>query len=104
MTLRFAAARTAAHSPVARALSHSPNRAATNDNGELFTNDEVLEGALRHFAVHGLNAASAAARHAEQALADGDSKQYAWWLEVCRNFDRGQARRLERTMPAASNF
>ena len=104
MTLRFAAARSAAHSPVARALSHSPNRAATNDNGELFTNDEVLEGALRHFAVHGLNAASAAARHAEQALADGDSKQYSWWLEVCRNFDRGQARRLEGTMPAASNF
>ncbi|MEP5938693.1 MAG: hypothetical protein ABJ239_10225 [Erythrobacter sp.] len=104
MTLRFAAARTAAQSPMARALTRTPDRAPTNDNGELFSRDEVLEAALRHFAVHGLDAASAAARNAEQALADDDKPQYAWWLEICRSFDRGQARRLERALPVASNF
>ena len=108
MTLRFAAARSAAHSPIARALTRRTIVGAANDTHHKthanFTNDEVLEAALRHFAVHGLDAGAAAARKAKQALNDGDTKQYVWWLEICRNFDRGHARRLERTMPVASNF
>jgi len=108
MTLRFAAARSAAHSPIARALTRKTIVGAANDTkdkpGTDFTHDEVLEAALRHFAVHGLDAGAAAARKATQALNDGDTKLYVWWLEICRNFDRGQARRLERTMLAVSNF
>ena len=108
MTFRFAAARSAANlaarSPIARALSRSRNNHATNDNGELFSNDEVLEGALRHFAVHGLDAAPAAVRNAQVALAANNTSDYVWWLEICRTFDRGNARRLEREGRKVSNF
>jgi hypothetical protein len=95
MTLHFAAARTAATSPLARALTRRAPGCAANDNGSE-TSDHVLHAALRHFAEHGLSAASDAQRKAEAAFFAGDRECYLWWLGVCRTLDKRLAGRLER--------
>ena len=94
MTLRFAAARTAAASPLARALTRRAPGLAANDNGGE-TNDHLLHTALRHFAEHGLGAANDAYRRAEQAFFAGDRECYRWWLGVCHTLDKRLAARLE---------
>jgi hypothetical protein len=108
MTLHFAAARTPARSAIARALAPSLIRRASgraaNDNGELFSNRAIVDAALRHFAKSGMAAANDARRNAETAMVNGDYKNYVWWLEICRSFDRGQARHIERIARKASNW
>lgn len=94
MTLRFAAARIAAASPLARALTRRRPGVAANDNGTE-TNDHMLHAALRHFAEHGLGAARDAHKRAEQAFFAGDRESYQWWLGVCRTLDKRLAARLE---------
>ena len=94
MTLRFAAARSTAASPLARALSRRAPGHAANDNGT-DTNDHLLHAALRHFAEHGLGAARDAHRRAERAFFVGDRESYRWWLGVCRTLDKRLAARLE---------
>ena len=92
MPIHFAAARSAAHSPVARALAKRAVRRAANDNpggaGECNTETRVLNAALRHFADHGLHAAEEAARQAETAWRAGERDACAWWTEVCYKLDR----------------
>lgn len=97
MTLHFAAARSAARSPIARALQRRPVVAADNDNCAS-TDDRLLHAALRHFAAHGLRAAREARKQAEQAFFAGDREGYDWWLGVCRTLDRRLAAQIERRM------
>lgn len=94
MTLRFAAARSAATSPLARALSRRQPGCAANDNAT-DANDHLLHAALRHFAVHGLGAARDAHLRAERSFFAGDRENYLWWLGICRTLDKRLAARLE---------
>lgn len=96
MTLHFAAARSAAKSPIARALLRRPVPQAANDNGQNSENNHLLHAALRHFAQHGLGAAGEARKQAEQAFFAGDRESYDWWLDVCRTLNRRMAEEVAR--------
>jgi hypothetical protein len=97
MTVYFAAARSPARSPLARALARKPHGGAANDNGRVReTDDLMLHAALRHFAEHGLGAARAARKQAEAAFFAGDRQTYDWWLGICRTLDRRLAAQLVR--------
>lgn len=65
-----------------------------NDNGRPGASDAMLHAALRHFAEHGLAAASRARKQAEQAFFSNDRQGYQWWLEICRALDRSMALEL----------
>lgn len=102
MPLHFAAARSTAHSPIARALARKALCRAANDNGDAAqmearssSFDHMMRATLKHFAEHGLGAAEAARRQAEQAHFTGDGDAYAWWMGVCRTLDRRLADRFE---------
>ena len=102
MPVHFAAARSTAHSPIARALAKKALARAANDNGdaaqmqaEASSFDHMMRAALKHFAEHGMGAAEEARRQAEQAHFTGDGEAYRWWLGVCRTLDRRLAARLE---------
>lgn len=102
MPLHFAAARSAAHSPIARALARKALARAANDNGDaarLPTDpfDQTTRAALRHFAEHGLRAAQVARLQAERAYDEGDEPASRWWIEICRSLDGRMARQCERT-------
>ncbi|MGX7925237.1 hypothetical protein ACWPMX_01540 [Tsuneonella sp. HG094] len=89
MTIRFAAARSAVHSPIARALARRAHGRATNDNGDdVIANEAVFHAALRHFAAHGVGAARVALGEADKAQAEGDAQGHDWWMEICRTLDR----------------
>ena len=96
MTIRFAAARTSATSPHARFLVSGKARHADNDlpRGSVEATNAVTKAALHHFAEHGLRAAPEARIRAEQALKNGDRKQFDHWLAICRALDREQATEL----------
>lgn len=110
MPVHFAAARSTAHSPIARALARKAITRAANDNGDhdrpssRFESsfDRVMRAALSHFAEHGLGAAHEARRQAEEAHRAGDMQSYQWWLGVCRTLDPGLAARLDRRINAAA--
>jgi len=97
MSLRFAPARHAMRSPIARALGRRAVTRAANDNGECEGDcSDLLHASLRHFGAHGLGAARAARSEAVRACADGDRQGYDWWVGICRTLDR----RLARSIPA----
>lgn len=102
MTVHFAAARTSAASPVARALTRVELRCPANDNGEIRPHDAILRAALRHFAEHGLGAAKNAREKAHTAFFAGDREKYDMWLGVCRTLDRRLAQELDRSVSAKS--
>ncbi|WP_369027271.1 hypothetical protein [Qipengyuania sp. RANM35] len=111
MPVHFAAARSTAHSPIARALARKALARAANDNGsaaqlaaEATSFDHVMRAALKHFAEHGMGAAEAAGQHAEEAFHDGDAEAFAWWLGVCRALDRGLAAKVERRVNRANSL
>ena len=93
MPLHFAAARSAAHSPIARAAND--NGDAAHMQAEASSFDHMMRAALRHFAEHGMGAAEAARQQAEQAHFTGDTEAYEWWLGVCRTLDRRLAESLQ---------
>ncbi len=69
MPVHFAAARSTAHSPIARALARKAHSRAANDNAgaaqmvaTASSIDGVMHAALKHFANHGLSAAKVAAQ------------------------------------------
>lgn len=95
MSLRFAAARSANRSPVARALRKRTIDCIANDNAVDAGHDELLKAALRHFGEHGLGAARMARQSAEEAFFAGDGARYDWWLGICRMLDRRLAADLE---------
>lgn len=94
MAINFAAARTAARSPVAQVLAFRRCGPAANDNCEL-ASAEVLRAALYHFAKHGLGAAREARARAETAFFAGNRGEYTQWLEICRQLDRRMATHFE---------
>ena len=99
MTVHFAAARSATRSPIARALTRRTIARAANDNGNPeadMRSDAMLQASLRHFAKHGLAAASEARLRAEQAFFAGDREGYDWWLGICRTLDRRMAEEFAR--------
>ena len=108
MPVHFAAARSTAHSPIARALARKALGRAANDNGAACdvavesSFDTMMRAALKHFAQHGLGAAREARNQAEQAHFTGDTESYAWWLEVCRTLDRRVAEDLVRRLDTTS--
>ena len=99
MTIHFAAAQNAEHSPVARVLRCPELQTAANENspagGKEAPSDMMLRAALRHFAQHGLGAARAARAKAEDAFFAGDREAYDWWLGVTRTLDRRLAAQAE---------
>ena len=101
MALRFAAARCAARSPIARALANRAIRRAANDNRKLMPANDIDErtsAALRLFAGHGLSTAKVAASHARTAYRDGDAESGLWWLGICATLDRRLAAQVEREL------
>lgn len=113
MSVRFASAnhparrlgwRAAGRGLIAPALAR-----AANDNGRVAADrgepadgfDPLLVEALRHFAVHGLASASAAAEEAAEAGARGDASEQDHWLAITRMFDRRLAARAERKLAPA---
>lgn len=109
MPVHFAAARSTAHSPIARALARKALARAANDNGdadamaeEAASFDHVMRAALKHFAEHGMGAAYAASVQAEEAHRDSDKEAYSWWLGVCRALDRNLAARIEKRVAGAN--
>ena len=61
---------------------------AANDNGGGIGGERLLHAALRHFAEHGLSAASRARDNAEAAFFAGRSEDYRWWMAICTALDR----------------
>ena len=109
MPVHFAAARSTAHSPIARALARKAHARAANDNGDALemaeaatSFDHVMRAALKHFVEHGMGAADAARFQAEEAHREGDQEAFDWWLGVCRALDRNIASKLEKRITGAS--
>ena len=100
MSIHFAAARSAACSPVARALAKKAVGLCANDNpgGAGGFADPVLNAALRHFAEHGLHAAAEAARLARIAFESGETETCRFWTRICETFDRRLARELAKEL------
>ncbi|MXO90600.1 hypothetical protein [Pontixanthobacter aquaemixtae] len=95
MTVYFAAARTPAKSPLARAFQRRELPTAANDNPGGIDSDHLLHSALRHFAKHGLRAAEEARKEAEKSFFAGDRESYQWWLGICRTLDRRMAAQIQ---------
>lgn len=108
MPVHFAAARSTAHSPIARALARKALARAANDNGDgraaapAAPFDHFMRGALKHFAEHGMGAAEVAREQVELAAQEGDADAFQWWLGVCRALDRNLAARLENRIAGRS--
>ena len=94
MSVKFAPARHAATSPIAKCLTRASTGPAANDHdGGMFMSDTTQQ-ALRHFAEHGLRAGAVAldnAARAEMAACDAD---YAYWLGICGELDPAAAERF----------
>jgi hypothetical protein len=94
MSIRFAAPPQANNVRLSGPQARAAIACAANDNNAAHSDDALLRAALRHFAEHGMAAASHARRHAEAAFFAGDRNAYRWWLGVCRTLDRRLAREL----------
>lgn len=113
MSVRFASAnhpvrrlgwRAAGRGLVAPALARAANdnlRAGVEAPSGETRLDPLLAEALRHFAVHGLAAAEAAAELACEAAARDDADARDHWLGVTRMFDRRLAARSARELAPA---
>jgi len=102
MTIHFAAAR----SPLAALVAPGRRKAligrAANDNAD-FGHSAELRAALKHFAEHGLGAATVARQNAEQAFFRGDRQGYLHWLGICRTLDRRMASVLSNRVEAGND-
>ena len=102
MTIHFAAARSPLAGMVNPARRSRIIGRAANDNGSSAPQPE-LRAALRHFAEHGLGAATVARANAEQAFFRGDRQSYLHWLAICRTLDRRMARVLSARIDAGND-
>lgn len=114
MAIRFSAARDKACPVIVRAMCPSVPLCPVNDNADddaadehgsgpshlsglgeraraSVASDRIFAEALRHFARHGLSAASHARANAAAARLSGDDGACAWWIAICRQFDRRMA-------------
>ena len=101
MPVHFAAARSAARSPVARILARQAPGFAANDNddqaGQPFPM-ESLRDALMHFAAHGMGAAREAHRLALVAHLAEQFEERERWAGICRTRDAREANKFERAL------
>ncbi|MBX7457171.1 hypothetical protein K3152_02830 [Qipengyuania sp. 1NDH17] len=99
MSVRFAAARDIARSPIARVLNRGEIELAANDHDELegFMSETTV-AALRHFGEFGLRAVEVAAHNAQVAAAAHETEDYRHWLGICRALDRQAAQRVEASL------
>ncbi|WP_235911334.1 hypothetical protein [Croceibacterium soli] len=97
MSIRFAAPPQAMSARLSEEQVRAFARRPANDDQEVGADEAMLRAALRHFADHGLAAASHARRRAETAFFAGDREAYRWWLGICRTLDRRMARELATT-------
>ncbi|WP_120715943.1 hypothetical protein [Tsuneonella amylolytica] len=89
MSVRFAAARHAARSPVARVLARPVILHVANDDGDAAAEEtRILHETLRHFAIHGLGSFAQARLRADAAMNRGDRAEHARWMKICRLLDR----------------
>jgi hypothetical protein len=95
MTIRFAAPPSAIAPRMSARKAREACGLPANDNGGTRATDAMLHAALRHFAEHGLAAASRARKQAEVAFFAGDRQGYQWWLEICRALDRRMAAEVD---------
>lgn len=108
MSVRFAAARCTARSPIARALARKAVARAANDNADgaapAESFDATMRAALMHFADRGMGAAQEARALALAAHAGGDRETCDWWLGICRKLDRKAAEAAENSMGRNANI
>lgn len=102
MTIHFAAARAPLAALVSPARRNRMISRAANDNGSPGHSAE-LRAALKHFAEHGLSAATVARQNAEQAFFRGDRQGYQHWLGICRALDRRMASVLSTRVQAGND-
>lgn len=98
MTVRFASARCAARSPLARVLSRGEIGAAANDSAGQEARkimSDTTKAALRHFAEHGLRAVPVALTNATLAASAAHEEDYLHWLGIAHELDAGAAARFE---------
>lgn len=98
MTVRFAPARCAARSPLARVLSRGEIGAAANDSAEQEARkimSDTTKAALLHLAEHGLRAVAIALNNASLAAAAAHEEDYRHWLGIAHELDAGAAARFE---------
>ena len=98
MTVRFAASRKAARSPIARILTRSEIGPVANDGDRIEgagIMSQSTEAALRHFAQYGLRAVAVALDNAARASAASHEEDYRYWRELCRELDAGAAARFD---------
>lgn len=91
MSIRFAAAGSGEYKAVRRVLTTPALTAAANDVEAPILEDALLVSTLRHFAIHGLNAAGEALRLTLLAQQRGDHEQSHHWRAICRQLDRRMA-------------
>ena len=72
MSIRFAAPPQAQNVRLSAPQARAAITCAANDNNAAHSDDALLNAALRHFAEHGMAAASHARRRAEAAFFAGD--------------------------------
>lgn len=90
MTIHFAVAKTPLARRFVRPFTARVIGFAANDNA-VAGHSADLRAALKHFAEHGLGAATVARRKAERAFFRGDRAGYHHWLGICRTLDRRMA-------------
>lgn len=95
MTIHFAAAPSPLSTMLRSMRAGAKIGRPANDNAGAGHSAE-LRAAVRHFAAHGLGAASVARRNAETAFFQGDRAAYLHWHAICRTLDRRMA-----ALPAA---
>lgn len=98
MSVRFAPARCAARSPIAKVLARGTVGPIANDHDReegFSTMSDMTKAALQHFAEHGLKAVPVALGNASLAAAAAQNDDYRLWLGICRELDAGAAARFE---------
>lgn len=96
MSVRFAAARDIARSPLARVLNRGEIEIAANDHDEFEgVLSETTVAALKHFGEYGLSAVQVALRNASMAAVAHEMADYRHWLAICRALDSRAAREFE---------
>ena len=107
MSVRFAPARTAARSPIAKILTRGEIGPVANDHdGPEGTGlmSDTTKAALRHFAEHGLRAVPVALHNALIAATASHDDDYRYWVGICRELDANAATRFEAGRRASDSY
>jgi hypothetical protein len=103
MSVSFAPVRSPDRLVTSRLLQPGLLPAPANDDDDDRVDVRTLEAALRHFALHGMGAASTACAEAESHWQEGNRQAAETWLAICGAFDKRSARQLEARLNASAN-